>query len=43
MQRAAMFSWERTAGKTLELYYEVAGQANRKPEAAMKTISAAHS
>jgi glycosyltransferase involved in cell wall biosynthesis len=42
MQRAATFSWESTAGKTLDLYYAVAGEASRKPEAAMKTISAGH-
>ena len=40
MQRAAMFSWESTAGKTLDLYYEVAGQTSRTPAAAMRTISA---
>jgi glycosyltransferase involved in cell wall biosynthesis len=39
-QRAAMFSWESTAGKTLDLYYEVAGQTSRTPAAAMRTISA---
>ena len=27
MQRAAMFSWEKTASKTLELYYRIGGQA----------------
>jgi glycosyltransferase involved in cell wall biosynthesis len=42
MQRAATFSWDNTAGKTLDLYYAVAGEASRKPEAAMKTISAGH-
>jgi glycosyltransferase involved in cell wall biosynthesis len=42
MQRAATFSWESTAGKTLDLYYAVAGEANRTPEAAMKTILAGH-
>ncbi len=38
--RAAMFSWENSAGKTLDLYYEVAGQAKGQPVPAMKTISA---
>jgi len=42
IQRAATFSWDNTAGKTLDLYYAVAGEASRKPEAAMKTISAGH-
>ena len=30
-QRAAMFSWERTAARTLDLYYAVAGDPNRAP------------
>jgi glycosyltransferase involved in cell wall biosynthesis len=38
--RAAMFNWEKSAGKTLDLYYEVAGQAKGQPVSAMKTISA---
>jgi glycosyltransferase involved in cell wall biosynthesis len=42
MQRAAMFSWEKTASKTLELYYRIAGQA-KDARPATKTISAAHS
>lgn len=42
MQRAATFSWEGTAGKTLDLYYAVAGEANRTPASAMRTISAGH-
>ena len=42
LQRAAMFSWEGTAGKTLELYYEVAGQAKDGVTPAQKTMSAAH-
>jgi glycosyltransferase involved in cell wall biosynthesis len=40
-QRAAMFSWERTAAKTLELYYEVAGSPDRSPVAQKKRASAA--
>jgi glycosyltransferase involved in cell wall biosynthesis len=42
MQRAAMFSWESTAGKTLDLYYEVAGETRPTPAPAMRTISAGH-
>jgi len=38
--RAAMFSWENSASKTLDLYYEVAGQAKGQPVPAMNTISA---
>jgi glycosyltransferase involved in cell wall biosynthesis len=41
MQRAAMFDWQRNAGKTLELYYAIAGQARGVDTRAMKTISAA--
>lgn len=40
-QRAAMFSWERTAAKTLDLYYEVAGNADRAPAGQKKRASAA--
>ena len=39
-QRAATFSWETTAGKTLELYYAVAGETSSAPVPVMKTISA---
>jgi glycosyltransferase involved in cell wall biosynthesis len=39
--RAALFSWENCAAKTLDLYYEVAGQAQREPVPAMNKISAA--
>jgi len=42
MQRAAMFSWEKTASKTLELYYRIAGQG-KEPTPAAKSISAARS
>ncbi|HLK20196.1 MAG TPA: glycosyltransferase family 1 protein [Bryobacteraceae bacterium] len=39
-QRAPMFSWEKSASKTLDLYYEVAGKAvERVP--AMNSVSAA--
>jgi len=40
-QRAPMFSWEKSAAKTLELYYEIAGQAGEKPAPAMNRVSAA--
>ena len=40
-QRAAMFSWEKTAGKTLDLYYAVAGEASRTTAPVMKTSTAA--
>ena len=40
-QRAAIFSWESTAAKTLELYYEIAGHAVPAPAATMKSVSAA--
>jgi glycosyltransferase involved in cell wall biosynthesis len=37
-QRAALFTWERTAGRTLEIYYEVAGAGN--PAAAINRVPA---
>ena len=40
-QRAAMFSWERTAARTLDLYYEVAGDPSRASIPAKKKASAA--
>jgi glycosyltransferase involved in cell wall biosynthesis len=40
-QRAAMFSWERTAARTLDLYYEVAGNADRMSVRQNKRASAA--
>jgi len=40
-QRAAMFSWERTAAKTLDLYYEVAENADRAAVRQNKRASAA--
>ncbi|HYL75866.1 MAG TPA: glycosyltransferase family 1 protein [Bryobacteraceae bacterium] len=41
-QRAATFSWESTAAKTLELYYEIAGQTKSSPTPAAQSMSAAH-
>jgi glycosyltransferase involved in cell wall biosynthesis len=40
-QRAPAFSWERTAAKTLELYYEVAGRTDRRPVPVLNRMSAA--
>jgi glycosyltransferase involved in cell wall biosynthesis len=40
-QRAAIFSWESTAAKTLDLYYEIAGQKKGSTKAAMKPMTAA--
>ena len=40
-QRAATFSWESTAAKTLELYYAIAGRSVPAPAPALKSISAA--
>lgn len=39
-QRAATFSWESAAAKTLEVYYEIAGQTALTPAHSMKTMSA---
>jgi glycosyltransferase involved in cell wall biosynthesis len=39
-QRAPLFSWEKSAAKTLDVYYEVAGQAGGKPAAELKRMSA---
>jgi glycosyltransferase involved in cell wall biosynthesis len=33
VQRASMFSWTRSAAKTLDLYYAVAGEANQATKA----------
>ncbi len=41
MQRASLFSWELTAARTLDLYYDVVGQARRVGTPATKSISAA--
>jgi len=40
MQRAATFGWEKTASKTLEIYYRIAGQAKASTPT-QKSISAA--
>ena len=40
-QRAAMFNWERTAARTLDLYYEVAGDPTHASILAKKRASAA--
>jgi glycosyltransferase involved in cell wall biosynthesis len=40
MQRAALFSWERTAARTLDVYYECAGETQLAP-AIKKRASAA--
>jgi glycosyltransferase involved in cell wall biosynthesis len=40
-QRAPMFSWEKSAAKTLELYYEIAGKPGEKPVPALNRMSAA--
>ena len=40
-QRAPLFSWDRTAAKTLELYYEIAGNATGQRVAALNRVSAA--
>ena len=39
MQRAASFTWERTARQTLDVYYEVAGYAARAARRAPSSIS----
>ena len=39
-QRATMFSWERTAARTLDVYYEVAGDRSRKSFQKTKRASA---
>lgn len=40
-QRAPMFSWEKSAARTLDLYYEVAGKAGEKRVPVMDRVSAA--
>jgi glycosyltransferase involved in cell wall biosynthesis len=42
-QRAALFSWERTASKTLELYYECAGEVHLARPTVTRSASAARS
>jgi glycosyltransferase involved in cell wall biosynthesis len=39
-QRAALFSWERSAARTLDLYYAVGGRAESAPSVPRKSISA---
>ena len=39
-QRATLFSWERNAARTLDLYYAVGGRAKNAPEVRTKSISA---
>jgi glycosyltransferase involved in cell wall biosynthesis len=39
--RATLFSWEKTAGKTLDVYYEEVDRARRTRVRAAKTVSAA--
>ena len=41
VQRAAIFNWESSAAKTLDLYYAIAGKAQDVPVHAIKSISAA--
>jgi len=40
MQRATLYSWEKTAAKTLDLYYEVAGSRKGVATRAAKSVSA---
>lgn len=40
-QRAPLFSWDRTAAKTLELYYEIAGKTMQQTQPAWNRMSAA--
>ena len=40
LQRAATFSWESTAAKTLDVYYAVAGETSRAAAPAVNAISA---
>lgn len=42
-QRAAQFSWRKTAGKTLEVYYEVAGGRRRVQSDVWRTASVSRS
>jgi glycosyltransferase involved in cell wall biosynthesis len=39
-QRATLFSWEKTAAKTLDLYYAVGGRAKSAPGVLRKSVSA---
>jgi len=38
-QRAALFSWEQTAARTLDLYYAVGGRAGSAPRVSRKSVS----
>jgi glycosyltransferase involved in cell wall biosynthesis len=40
-QRAAMFSWEKTASQTLEIYYQIAGRGKYASPPAIKSVPAA--
>jgi glycosyltransferase involved in cell wall biosynthesis len=40
-QRAPMFSWEKSASRTLDLYYEIAGASGEKPVPVVNRMSAA--
>jgi hypothetical protein len=40
-QRAPIFSWEKSAARTLDVYYEIAGKAGEKPVPVLKRMSAA--
>jgi len=39
-QRASLYSWERTAARTLDLYYAVAGRVKSAPEVLRKSAAA---
>jgi glycosyltransferase involved in cell wall biosynthesis len=39
-QRAALFSWERTAARTLDLYYAVGGRVKSAPGVLSKSTTA---
>ena len=39
LQRAAAFSWEKSASRTLEVYYEVAGLHRRRDTAIAARVS----
>lgn len=43
MQRAALFSWERTAARTLDVYYDCAGEEHLTGAAVKRPASAARS
>jgi len=39
LQRAAAFSWEKSAARTLQVYYDVAGQHRRRDIAVAARVS----